>query len=81
MRRRIIGLEFLVLGILLITTQGGAQVEMDPTLLPKSFLSGKDWRGLAKGSNRPMPSESLTDSTLPLPMESKGPTWAGSTPV
>ncbi len=52
MRRRIIGLEFLVLGILLITTQGGAQAEMDPTLLPKSFLSGKDWRGLGKGEQQ-----------------------------
>jgi len=46
------GLELVVVGILLITTQGGAQVEMDPTLLPKSFLSGKDWRGLGKGEQQ-----------------------------
>src|SRR5215510_9334316 len=52
MLRRIIGFELLVLGILLITTQGGAQMEMDPTLLPKSFLSGKDWRGLSKGEQQ-----------------------------
>ena len=52
MLRRIIGLELLVLGILLITTQGGAQMEMDPTLPPKSFLSGKDWRGLSKGEQQ-----------------------------
>jgi len=52
MLRRIIGFELLVLGILQITTQGGAQVEMDPTLLPKGFLSGKDWRGLSNGEQQ-----------------------------
>ena len=49
---RIIGLELLVVGILLCTTQGGAQVETDPALVPKSFLSGKDWRGLSKGEQQ-----------------------------
>ena len=52
MVRRIIGLGLLVGGILLSTAQGGAQMEMDPALIPKSFLSGKDWRGLSKGEQQ-----------------------------
>lgn len=52
MVRRIIGLGLLVGGILLSTAQGGAQLEMDPALIPKSFLSGKDWRGLSKGEQQ-----------------------------
>jgi len=52
MVRRIIGLELLVVGILLGAPPGGAQIEMDPALVPKSFLSGKDWRGLSKGEQQ-----------------------------
>jgi len=52
MFRNIIGLGFLVLGILLSTAQGNAQKEMAPILVPKSFLSGKDWRGLSKGEQQ-----------------------------
>ena len=52
MVRRIIGLGLLVGGILLSTAQAGAQMEMDPALIPKSFLSGKDWRGLSKGEQQ-----------------------------
>jgi hypothetical protein len=51
MVRRIIGLGLLVGGILLSTAQGGAQMEMDPAM-PKSFLSGKDWRGLSQGEQQ-----------------------------
>lgn len=43
-----IGCGLLVVGILLSTGQGRAQLEMDPSLVPKGFLSGKDWRGLSK---------------------------------
>src|SRR5262245_48533948 len=52
MVRRIIGLELLAAGILLSIVQGHAQQEIDPTLVPKSFLSGKDWRGLSKGEQQ-----------------------------
>jgi hypothetical protein len=52
MFRNMIGLGFMVLGILLSTAQGNAQKEMAPILVPKSFLSGKDWRGLSKGEQQ-----------------------------
>ena len=52
MDKRIIGLWIAVVGILLSTGQVNAQLEMDPTLVPKSFLSGKDWRGLSKGEQQ-----------------------------
>jgi hypothetical protein len=52
MVRRIIGLELLVVAILLSIPQVGAQMEMDLTVVPKSFLSGKDWRGLSKGEQQ-----------------------------
>ena len=52
MDKRIIKLGMVVVGILLSTAQGNAQLEMDPTLVPKSFLSGKDWRGLSKGEQQ-----------------------------
>lgn len=52
MDRRIIGLGILIVGILVSTVQVGAQVEMDPGLVPKGFLSGKDWRGLSKGEQQ-----------------------------
>ena len=50
MFRKIIGLG--ALGFLLSTAQGGAQFEMDATLAPKSFLSGKDWRALNKAEQQ-----------------------------
>jgi hypothetical protein len=31
---------------------GTAQVEIDPAMVPQSFLSGKDWRGLSKGEQQ-----------------------------
>jgi hypothetical protein len=52
MARRIISLGILVVGFLLSIAQGGAQVEIDPALVPKSFLSGKDWRGLSNGEQQ-----------------------------
>ena len=52
MVRRLIALEFIVVAILLGAVQGDAQVEIDPALVPKSFLSGKDWRGLSKGEQQ-----------------------------
>lgn len=52
MVRNIVGLGLLVVGFLLGIAQGGAQVEMDPAFVPKSFLSGKDWRGLSKGEQQ-----------------------------
>ena len=52
MVRSIVGVGFLVLGCLLGIAQGGAQVEMDSALVPKSFISGKDWRGLSKGEQQ-----------------------------
>jgi hypothetical protein len=52
MDKRIIGLWIAVVGILLSTGPVNAQLEMDPTLVPKSFLSGKDWRGLSKGEQQ-----------------------------
>src|SRR5215510_15628427 len=42
----------IVVGVLLSTSQANAQVEMDPTLVPKSFLTGKDWRGLSSGEQQ-----------------------------
>lgn len=52
MVRSIVGLGLLVVGFLLGIAQGGAQVEIDPALVPHSFLSGKDWRGLSKGEQQ-----------------------------
>jgi hypothetical protein len=52
MVRIIVGLGILMVGFLLGIAQGGAQVEMDPALVPHSFLSGKDWRGLSKGEQQ-----------------------------
>jgi hypothetical protein len=52
MIRRIIGPGLLVVGFLLSIAQAGAQVESDPALVPKSFLSGNDWRGLSKGEQQ-----------------------------
>ena len=52
MVRNIVGLGLLMVGFLLGISQGGAQVEIDPALVPKSFLSGKDWRGLSKGEQQ-----------------------------
>src|SRR5574342_248106 len=52
MGRNIVGFGLLVLGFVLGIAQGGAQVEIDPALVPKSFMSGKDWRGLSKGEQQ-----------------------------
>lgn len=52
MVRSIVGLGLLMAGFLLGIAQGGAQVEIDPALVPKSFMSGKDWRGLSKGEQQ-----------------------------
>lgn len=52
MVRRIVGLGILVVGFLLSVAHGGAQVEIDSALVPKSFLTGKDWRGLSKGEQQ-----------------------------
>ena|SRR5690349_6711660 len=52
MVRRIFGVGLLQMGILLNTTQGGAQFERDSESAPKSFMSGKDWRGLSKGEQQ-----------------------------
>ena len=81
MVRSIVGLGLLVVGFLLGITQVGAQVEIDPALVPHSFLSGKDWQGLSKGEHRPMPSKLLLGSILPSTMESTGPTLPESIPV
>ena len=52
MVRSIVGLGLLMAGFLLGIAQGGAQVEIDPALIPHSFLSGKDWRELSKGEQQ-----------------------------
>src|SRR5437763_15771806 len=53
MVRNIVGFGLLVVGILLgIALSGTAQVEVDAALLPQSFLSGEDWRGLSKGEQQ-----------------------------
>jgi len=52
MVRRIIGLGLLLTGILLSAAQGGAQFERDSEVMPKSFVSGKDWRELSKGEQQ-----------------------------
>ena len=52
MVRTIVGLGLLMIGFLLDISQGGAQGEIDTALAPKSFLSGKDWRGLSKGEQQ-----------------------------
>ena len=52
MDKSIIGLAIVVVGVLLSISQVKAQVEMAPTLVPKSFLTGKDWRGLSKGEQQ-----------------------------
>lgn len=48
---RIIGLQ-IVVGILLCIFLVGAQLETDPSLVPKGFLTGKDWRDLSKGEQQ-----------------------------
>lgn len=52
MVKSIVGLGLLMVGFLLGNAQGSAQVEIDSALVPKSFLSGKDWRGLSKGEQQ-----------------------------
>ena len=52
MVRIVVGLGILVVGFLLGIARGGTQVEIDPALVPKSFLSGNDWRGLSKGEQQ-----------------------------
>jgi hypothetical protein len=52
MVRRIIGLQIVVLGLLLCISLLAAQMEMDPSLVPKGFLTGKDWRDLSKGEQQ-----------------------------
>ena len=47
-----IGVGLLLLGVLLSTSRGNAQPDMDTMASPKSFLSGKDWRGLSKGEQQ-----------------------------
>ena len=48
---RIIGFGLLLTGILL-ASQGGAQFERDSENMPKSFISGKDWKALSKGEQQ-----------------------------
>ncbi|HEU4686499.1 MAG TPA: hypothetical protein VFS39_18475 [Nitrospira sp.] len=50
MGRIMIGL-WLVLGSLSAAAVA-AQIEMDPAAMPKSFLSGNEWRGLSKGEQQ-----------------------------
>ena len=52
MDKRIIRLWIVVASVLLSVSHGNGQVEMDPSLMPQSFLSGKDWRGLSKGEQQ-----------------------------
>ena len=52
MIRNFVGLAILMVGFLLGIVQGGAQAEIDSALIPKSFMSGKDWRGLSKGEQQ-----------------------------
>jgi hypothetical protein len=52
MVRIVVGIGCVMIGILMGIVQGGTQVEVDPTLAPHSFLSGKDWRGLGKGEQQ-----------------------------
>ena len=49
---RIIGLGLLLTGILLSAGQGAAQFERDSEDMPKSFMSGKDWKALSKGEQQ-----------------------------
>ena len=51
MVRILLGIGLLAFGIL-SAASGTAQVNMNPTMMPKSFLSGKDWRGLSKGEQQ-----------------------------
>lgn len=52
MVRSIVGLGLLMVVFLLGISQGWAQGEIDAALVPKSFMSGKDWRGLSKGEQQ-----------------------------
>ena len=52
MVRRIIGFGLLLTGILLGASQGGAQFERNSENMPKSFISGKDWKALSKGEQQ-----------------------------
>ena len=52
MVKRIIGLGLLLTGILLGAGQGSAQFERDSENMPKSFISGKDWKALSKGEQQ-----------------------------
>jgi hypothetical protein len=52
MVRRIIGFGLLLTGVLLSGVQGGAQFERDSENMPKSFISGKDWKALSKGEQQ-----------------------------
>jgi hypothetical protein len=47
-----IGVGLLLLGLLLSAGRGNAQSDVDVMEAPKSFLSGKDWRGLSKGGQQ-----------------------------
>jgi hypothetical protein len=49
---RTVGVGLFLTGIVLSTAQGSAQFERDPDPMPKSFMSGKDWRGLSKGEQQ-----------------------------
>ena len=49
---RIIGLGLLLTGILLSAGKGGAEFERDSEDMPKSFMSGKDWKALSKGEQQ-----------------------------
>jgi hypothetical protein len=52
MLRRISRLGLLMGGFLLTSAPVEAQMEMNAELAPKSFLTGKDWKGLSKGEQQ-----------------------------
>jgi hypothetical protein len=45
------GLGLLMVGMVSAASEA-ALIDMNQTVMPKSFLSGKDWRGLSKGEQQ-----------------------------
>jgi len=52
MLRTIVGLGLLIVGFLIGSSQGSAEVDTKNEIMPKSFLSGKNWRSLSKGEQQ-----------------------------
>lgn len=81
MIRNFVGLAILMVGFLLGIVQGGAQVEIDSALIPKSFMSGKDWRGLSKGEQQSYAVGVIDGLDLAFAYGKQGPALPGSIPA